>query len=66
MTASDPTPDRPTRDLHTTLSALLIALALGLLAFMITVESEPGALPLLLLVVGLGWHVAARRVNARR
>lgn len=61
MTAGDPTRERPARSLHTVLSALLIALALGLLVFMVTVESEPGALPLLLLVLGIGWHVAARR-----
>jgi len=67
MTAGDPAQGRPPRDLAVTLSALPIALGLALLAYMIAVEGEPGALPLLLIVGGAVGHIAARRrVSARR
>ncbi len=45
---------------HKMLSALTIAIGLVLLIYMITVESEPGAIPLLLIVLGTGWHFITR------
>jgi hypothetical protein len=49
------------------LSAALAAIGAALVAMMVVVESEPGALPLALLVIGVGWHlVARRRLRAQR
>ena len=45
---------------HTILSALIILIGLVLLIYMIRVESEPGALPLLLIVLGVGWWLITR------
>jgi len=45
---------------HTLLSVLTIALGVVLLVYMITVESEPGAIPLLLIAVGSGWFFVTR------
>jgi hypothetical protein len=42
------------------LSTITIILGLVLLAYMVTVEDEPGALPLLLIVVGIGWKLVTR------
>ena len=61
MTAGDPAQERPPRDPHATLSALLLAVGLLLMAFMIVTEDEPGALPLGLVLIGAVWHVVARR-----
>jgi hypothetical protein len=47
------------------LSALTVALGLMLGIYMIVVEDEPGLVPLLMVVVGLVWHVAARYRDAR-
>lgn len=38
------------------LSLLMIAIGIALLAFMITVEGELGAVPLLTLIGGIAWH----------
>jgi hypothetical protein len=52
---------------HTLLSVLVVAVGAGLMAYMITVESEPGAIPLLLVVIGSGWYLVTRgRVRSRR
>lgn len=49
------------------LSALTIAVGVALMIFMIATESEPGALPLLLIVVGTGWRLVTRaRIRSRR
>ncbi len=55
--ASRPIDHRSLRVLriHFILSSLLIVIGAILLAFMITVESEPGAIPLLILLIGIGW-----------
>ncbi|MEL7833191.1 hypothetical protein [Fodinibius sp. Rm-B-1B1-1] len=45
---------------HTILSILITVIGLALMVFMITVESEPGAIPLLLIVIGIGWYVISR------
>lgn len=38
----------------------MTALGLCLLVYMIVVESEPGAIPLLLLLFGIGWLISTR------
>lgn len=43
--------------LSKTLSALTILLGAALMTFMITTEGEPGALPLLLIIIGIGWFI---------
>jgi hypothetical protein len=43
------------------LSLATLALGLLLLAYMIPVEGEPGAIPLALVAVGAVWSYAARR-----
>jgi hypothetical protein len=51
---------------HTALSLLVVALGVALLIYMITVEDEPGALPLALIVGGIAWLVIARvRIRPR-
>lgn len=42
------------------LSLLTIFIGLALLTFMIVVEDEPGALPLVLIVIGTGWYFFTR------
>ncbi len=46
--------------LHSLLSVLTIVLGIALLVFMIIVENEPGAIPLLLIVIGTGWYFLTR------
>lgn len=46
--------------IHSLLSLLTIALGGTLLIYMIVVEDEPGAIPLLLIVVGTGWYFFTR------
>ena len=45
---------------HTRLSALIIVIGVLLMIYMITVESEPGGIPILLVVFGLGWYLITR------
>ena len=45
---------------HTILSVLTLAIGAVLMTFMVTVESEPGLLPALLVVAGIGWHLITR------
>ncbi len=45
---------------QTRMALLTIVIGVGLLIMMIVVESEPGALPLLLIVSGLGWYGITR------
>jgi hypothetical protein len=40
------------------LSILTILIGVALLIYMIKVEDEPGALPLLLIILGIGWFMA--------
>jgi uncharacterized membrane protein len=42
------------------LSVLMIVLGVVLLIYMIMVEDEPGALPLLILIIGIVWFVRNR------
>ena len=53
------------RVFSTVLPALTVVLGLVLVLYMITVEGEPGALPLLLTAGGLVWWVAARMRRGR-
>ena len=47
-------------------SLVVLAIGLALMTFMIVVESEPGALPLLLVLLGAGgYFVAWRRGRTR-
>lgn len=46
---------------HRILSLLTLAVGLVLMGYMVIYESEPGLLPLLLIVGGAGWFVATRR-----
>lgn len=45
---------------HTLIAGSSIAVGAVLMTYMVLVESEPGAIPLLLIVVGIGWYVAGR------
>jgi len=45
---------------HRLLSVLTIVLGVMLLIYMIVVESEPGAIPLLLIAVGTIWFLVLR------
>ncbi|HYE95295.1 MAG TPA: hypothetical protein VD962_03740 [Rubricoccaceae bacterium] len=52
---------------HAILSATLTVAGAILLVYMITVESEPGAIPLLLIVLGVGWYLLTRaRMRSQR
>ncbi|MDT7828022.1 hypothetical protein RQM65_05010 [Pricia sp. S334] len=42
------------------LSVLTILVGTALLIYMITVEDEPGALPLILIMIGIVWFVINR------
>ena len=46
--------------LHTMLSLTLLALGLALIAYMVTVEGELGALPLALVLAGAIWFAITR------
>lgn len=42
------------------LSVLTILLGTALMIYMITVEDEPGALPLILIIIGIVWFIINR------
>ncbi len=42
------------------LSALTVAVGFVLVSGKVYADGEPGAIPLLLVVLGAGWHLAAR------
>jgi hypothetical protein len=42
------------------LSVLTILVGTALLIYMITVEDEPGALPLILILIGIVWYIINR------
>lgn len=46
--------------LHRWLSLTLIALGALLMTYMIRTESEPGLIPLVMVMSGLIWHLIAR------
>jgi hypothetical protein len=45
---------------HTLLSVLTIVTGVVLMIFKIYADSEPGAIPLLLIVLGIGWYLVTR------
>jgi hypothetical protein len=47
--------------IQTQLSVLTAVIGVALMIYMIVVESEPGALPLFLIVLGAGWFFLTRR-----
>lgn len=47
--------------MQTWISATILVIGLALMAFMITTESEPGALPLALVLIGGIWLFTARK-----
>ena len=49
------------KDIQAVLSAVTVVVGVVLLAYMVTVESEPGAIPLLLIAAGTGWFLVTRR-----
>jgi hypothetical protein len=52
---------------HRTLSILILAVGLVLMVGKIYADSEPGASPLLLIVLGSAWYLITRvRARARR
>ncbi len=52
---------------HKTLSALTVAVGFVLMLGKIYTDSEPGAIPMLLVVLGTGWYLAARvRTRSRQ
>ena len=44
-------------------AVVMLVLGLGLMVFKIIADSEPGGIPILLVVSGLVWYVVARRQN---
>lgn len=50
--------------LHTRLSFVTIIVGVALMTMMIVEESEPGAIPPLLILLGAGWYLTTR-VRAR-
>lgn len=42
------------------IATIFMVVGILLMTFTITTESEPGALPLLLVVVGTGWYIITR------
>lgn len=42
--------------LHIILPVLITVIGIALMVFMITVEGEPGAIPLMLIAIGIGWY----------
>ncbi len=45
---------------HAILSTLIIVIGVVLMIYMIFVEDEPGGIPLLLIVFGMGWYFITR------
>ena len=46
--------------MHRWISILITSIGVVLMVFMVLVEDEPGALPLLLIVIGTGWYFITR------
>lgn len=47
------------------ISTVVLILGLVLLVYMVIVESEPGALPLAMVLGGLVWNVVVRRMRGK-
>ena len=50
--------------MHDRLALLAVAIGVALMTYMVLVEDEPGAVPLVLIVLGAAWYVIAR-IRAR-
>lgn len=48
------------RKLHTVLSATVVVIGIALMAGKIVFDSEPGLIPVLLVVAGIAWFSIAR------
>lgn len=48
------------RKSHHLIPILVATAGVALLAYMILVEDEPGFIPLLLIVLGVGWYIVER------
>ena len=46
--------------IHTLISAIVIAIGVVLMIGKIYADSEPGGIPILLVLLGLGWHFITR------
>ena len=67
MTTDPTTPANRRASALSTLIPLSIAtIGLGLLGYMVATEGEPGGIPLLLIVVGVGWFAVARFRDRQR
>lgn len=42
------------------ISLLIIVIGIVLMTFMVIVEDEPGALPLFIILIGIGWYFFLR------
>ncbi len=51
--------------MKTRLSLLIVGLGFALLLYMILVEDEPGAVPLVMIAAGLSWFLIIRRQQRR-
>lgn len=51
---------------HRLIPFLLVLIGISLLVYMIIVEDEPGAIPLLLIVAGSVWYFLGRRKSRKR
>lgn len=47
-------------DVNVLISVLTTMIGVTLMVYMIIVEREPGAIPLLLIVLGIGWYFVTR------
>lgn len=47
------------------ISTVVLIIGLVLLVYMVIVESEPGALPLAMVLGGLVWNVVVRRMRGK-
>lgn len=67
MTPAETTMHTPERlRVHGVLSKLTIAVGVVLMAGKILVDSEPGAIPLLLTLAGTGWYLTVRARSRSR
>lgn len=46
--------------LHKLISLLITVIGIALMTFMIIAEDEPGAIPLALIIAGVGWYFISR------
>lgn len=54
-----------TLQIQKALSLLTVAIGIALLGYMVSVEGEPGALPLLMVTAGMVWYFVIRQRRRR-